>query len=119
MLMNPPTHLPNLEEYKYGGHSSTVGIVVLPTESNTNQSTMFAKIIFFFGLLVAAAYGKPVFPLAYSAPLVAAPSVAVASPLATPFATAAYTAAPFAAAYTASPYAYSAYPYSAYGSLLL
>uniref|UniRef100_A0A182JWH6 Uncharacterized protein n=1 Tax=Anopheles christyi TaxID=43041 RepID=A0A182JWH6_9DIPT len=82
---------------------------------------MFAKIIFFFGMLVAAAYGKPVFPLAYSAPLVAAPSVAVASPLATPFAAAAYTSAYTAApvAYAASPYAYSAYPYSAYGSLLL
>uniref|UniRef100_A0A182NJV5 Uncharacterized protein n=1 Tax=Anopheles dirus TaxID=7168 RepID=A0A182NJV5_9DIPT len=86
---------------------------------------MFSKIIFFFGLVVAAVYGKPVFPLAYSAPLVAAaPSVAVGSPYATPFAAAAYTAAPVAAAYTASPYAYSAYPYgaypySAYGSLVL
>uniref|UniRef100_A0AAG5DG45 Uncharacterized protein n=1 Tax=Anopheles atroparvus TaxID=41427 RepID=A0AAG5DG45_ANOAO len=83
---------------------------------------MFAKFIFFFGLLVAAAYAKPAFPLAYSAPLVAAPSVAVASPFA-----AAYTTAPVAAAYTAaSPYAYSpysaysaAYPYAAYGSLLV
>ncbi|XP_058054935.1 cuticle protein 5.1-like [Anopheles bellator] len=79
---------------------------------------MFAKIIFFLALIVAAVYGKPVFPVAYSSPLLAAPSVAVASPFATPFA-AAYTAGPVAAAYTASPYAYSAYPYAAYGSLVL
>ncbi|XP_050091473.1 cuticle protein 5.1-like [Anopheles aquasalis] len=82
---------------------------------------MFAKIVLFFGLLVAAVYGKPLVPLAYSSPLVAAPPVAVASsPFVAPYvANAAYAAAPVAAAYTASPYAYSAYPYAAYGSLLL
>ncbi|XP_052861236.1 uncharacterized protein LOC128268237 [Anopheles cruzii] len=82
---------------------------------------MFAKIILFLALIVAAVYAKPVFPVAYSSPLLAGPSVAVASPFATPFA-AAYTAGPVAAAYTASPYAYSAYsayPYAAYGSLVL
>ncbi|XP_055612376.1 uncharacterized protein LOC129758782 [Uranotaenia lowii] len=86
---------------------------------------MFAKVIMICALAIACVSAKPLFQYsAYSAPLVASPAVAVASPYSAaytaPVAAAAYTAAaPFGAAYTTDFYG-SAYPYAAaYGSYLL
>ncbi|XP_021697122.1 cuticle protein 16.5-like [Aedes aegypti] len=87
---------------------------------------MFAKIIFFCALAVACISAKPL--VTYSAPLVASPSLAYASPYAVAYSapqTAGYTAAaPLTAAYTAAyPAAYSAaytgLPYAAYSSVVL
>ncbi|XP_058462099.1 cuticle protein 18.6-like [Malaya genurostris] len=80
---------------------------------------MFAKIIFLCVVAFACVSAKPQFPLAYSAPLVASPSVSFSSPYAAAYTApvaAAYTAAsaPLTAAYTSYPY-----PYAAYNSVFL